>query len=514
MADTFRNFLAGHQYGTQNRLLGEQEQRRNQFSELAGQAYGASPGQRHNYVQQAVATDPEAGFKLGQNLDADEGRRTRSLVNMARLLTTAPESARPGIYQQMVAPLRRFGLQAPDQYDETVGQTAQSLVQALAFADGNAPAGLREFQAMTQGLSSEDQMRARRINLGLDGRASSAGFSQVKFTGADGRERIGVLNGKTGQIDLPDGTSFNPQTGQIAPTQGEGQQGGQPTIAQGQGQQILDQIAATANQLIAQGVPAEQVDAWAAQQMGGGQVVEGMPTASQQPQVGSNAGAFVGRRAEDEAAAVRAAQNQADLDFLPERQRIETQGAIDRTRGTEQVKAQVEKEAGRSKARLSLEQATARVNRVDALVNSIMPRVGYATAGVGSLTSALPGSPAGDLRRDLGTLQAIAGFDELNAMRASSPTGGALGNVTERELGFLQSVVRNIENSQSPGQLRTNLEEFRREVKGSWERVQRAYEQDYGSSLPPALDYRNGGSAGPAPAGARRRYNPATGRLE
>ncbi len=182
------------------------------------------------------------------------------------------------------------------------------------------------------------------------------------------------------------------------------------------------------------------------------------------------------------AAETERARQQAQLEFLPAQQAIETAGEVDRTRQVGEVKRDLEKSAGESKARLSLDQATARIGRVDALVDSIMPRINNWTAGtIGSIADAIPGTPAADLRRDLGTLQAIAGFDELNAMRAASPTGGALGNVTERELAFLQSVVRNIENSQSPEQLRRNLQDFQRELRASWARVARAYDQDYGS---------------------------------
>jgi hypothetical protein len=41
----------------------------------------------------------------------------------------------------------------------------------------------------------------------------------------------------------------------------------------------------------------------------------------------------------------------------------------------------------------------------------------------------------------LDSVKANVGFDRLAAMRAESPTGGALGNITERELAFLQSVL-------------------------------------------------------------------------
>lgn len=170
------------------------------------------------------------------------------------------------------------------------------------------------------------------------------------------------------------------------------------------------------------------------------------------------------------------------------------------TRAKKEAENEVKRWAAEPKARMALEQATARLDRVDALVESILPRISGWTAGfLGSKLASTPGTPAFDLARDIGTLQAIAGFDELNAMRASSPTGGALGNVTERELAFLQSVVRNIESSQSPEQLRRNLEEFQREVRGSWERVARAYQQDYGQPVTEAGQQIGGPEASPQP---------------
>ena len=49
------------------------------------------------------------------------------------------------------------------------------------------------------------------------------------------------------------------------------------------------------------------------------------------------------------------------------------------------------------------------------------------------------------------------GFDRLQQMRNSSPTGGALGNVSDRELETLQSVLGSISLDQSPDQLKKNL---------------------------------------------------------
>lgn len=476
--------LMGHvqQQGEMGRQRGQQSR----LTDLASQAYSAPADQRRELVGQAIGTDPSAGFALGQNLEAADEQRQRGLSNMARMLTAAPAQYRDGIYQRMKPSLtERYGLgNLPAAYDETVDGVVQQLA-SLGGGDSAAPAGYRQFELMAKAAGLEpgtpEYQRAAAVSLGTEGRASSAGYQQVKFTGPDGRPRVGVMNGRTGRIDTPDGLSFDPSMVRIDPTPqqyGEVQPGGMVQFTDANGQPIT----------FDEGVPAHVREQILANPAAFDAVPSGA-TASLPPAAGAPGGVsgvggvnpFVGRSPEEQAALTTAAEQRARLQFLPEQQTIETAGAVDRARQLGQVESDLAKSAGESKARLALDQTTARQQRVDRLVESILPRVGYATAGFASLTSALPGTPAHDMRKDLQTLQAIAGFDELNAMRASSPTGGALGNVTERELAFLQSVVSNIENSQSPEQLRRNLLTFQREVRNSWARVAQAYEQDYGA---------------------------------
>jgi len=77
--------------------------------------------------------------------------------------------------------------------------------------------------------------------------------------------------------------------------------------------------------------------------------------------------------------------------------------------------------------------------------------------GFGAMLSNVPGTDARAIAALLDTVKANIGFQELNKMRQQSPTGGALGNVTERELAFLQSVAGSLDQSQDAGQLRDNL---------------------------------------------------------
>ena len=81
----------------------------------------------------------------------------------------------------------------------------------------------------------------------------------------------------------------------------------------------------------------------------------------------------------------------------------------------------------------------------------------FPVTGLFSITQDIPGSPGHDISKRIETLQAIAGFDQLNTMRAQSPTGGSLGQVSERELTFLQSVIGSLELSQSKEQFLENL---------------------------------------------------------
>lgn len=76
----------------------------------------------------------------------------------------------------------------------------------------------------------------------------------------------------------------------------------------------------------------------------------------------------------------------------------------------------------------------------------------------GSLLKSVPGTPARDMLGLIDTVKANVGFDKLQQMRAASPTGGALGQVSERENELLQSVIGNLELSQSEDQLRFNLQ--------------------------------------------------------
>lgn len=94
--------------------------------------------------------------------------------------------------------------------------------------------------------------------------------------------------------------------------------------------------------------------------------------------------------------------------------------------------------------------------------------IGAGTTGVGSYLSILPGTNARELSTVLGTIKARLGFDQLQQMRNASPTGGALGQVSNRELAALEGAVASLDQGLSPKALRENLKQIETSYK-NWQ---------------------------------------------
>lgn len=80
------------------------------------------------------------------------------------------------------------------------------------------------------------------------------------------------------------------------------------------------------------------------------------------------------------------------------------------------------------------------------------------TGFIGSALSYIPGTPAHDVAAQIDTIEAAIGFDRLQAMRDASPTGGALGQVSEMELRLLKSSLGALRQSQSREMFLQNLQ--------------------------------------------------------
>jgi hypothetical protein len=74
------------------------------------------------------------------------------------------------------------------------------------------------------------------------------------------------------------------------------------------------------------------------------------------------------------------------------------------------------------------------------------------------MLSKIPGTAATDVGALVNTIKANIGFDKLQAMRDASPTGGALGQVSNQEIDFLQSTLNNLNQRQSQEQFNKQLQ--------------------------------------------------------
>lgn len=111
--------------------------------------------------------------------------------------------------------------------------------------------------------------------------------------------------------------------------------------------------------------------------------------------------------------------------------------------------------------------------RVVQAVDELMGDVGNWTTGFGSLLDAIPTSAARDFAAKLKTLKGNIAFNELTEMRAASKTGGALGAVSDKEIGLLESALGALDTGQSPGQLRKQLGQIKSSIQ-RWEAAKAA----------------------------------------
>lgn len=151
---------------------------------------------------------------------------------------------------------------------------------------------------------------------------------------------------------------------------------------------------------------------------------------------------------------------------------------------------------------------------IDRSIQSIEKNGRY-VAGVGAPLSMLPETEARKLRNDLETIKANIGFDKLQAMREASPTGGALGAVSDMENRLLQAVQGALDQSGDPKALSDNLANIKQMLGALRLEKKQAFATDVsrfgGAARPQGAPP---GAGIPAPPPQRLKFNPATGALE
>jgi hypothetical protein len=106
--------------------------------------------------------------------------------------------------------------------------------------------------------------------------------------------------------------------------------------------------------------------------------------------------------------------------------------------------------------------------------------IGGSVGNFSPISRILPNSDASNLNNILETIRANIGFEYLQKMRESSPTGGALGNVSERENLLLQSVQGSL-NPNTPEQLLRTLTDIKQQMRETLQEKQEAFDSDFSS---------------------------------
>lgn len=86
------------------------------------------------------------------------------------------------------------------------------------------------------------------------------------------------------------------------------------------------------------------------------------------------------------------------------------------------------------------------------------PFIGH--SGVGTALGKIWPNTSSDIAAKLDTIGANLAFEQLQKMREASPTGGALGQITERELDLLKSTVAPITKEQTPEEFQGAMQQI------------------------------------------------------
>jgi hypothetical protein len=113
-------------------------------------------------------------------------------------------------------------------------------------------------------------------------------------------------------------------------------------------------------------------------------------------------------------------------------------------------------------------------------LEQVKSMVGANTAGWGSLLAGLPASDANDLEAQLLTVNSRFGLDSLLSLKNK---GGSLGQIAVKEFEALQSSVANLRQSQSPEQLKRNIDDAIRQSQRTQDSIERAFQAEYGRVL-------------------------------
>lgn len=153
---------------------------------------------------------------------------------------------------------------------------------------------------------------------------------------------------------------------------------------------------------------------------------------------------------------------QEDIKAAPLERQFKTEQIKTEQAQRSNIYSQISERAGKSQEEQAkqtklIESQVGKANIVLQKVNEASKIVSGFSTGLSALTGFIPGTPAKNLQSKINTIKANLSFDTLQEMRNNSPTGGALGQTSDREIELLGSTVASLDTGQSEKQLRQSL---------------------------------------------------------
>ena len=134
-----------------------------------------------------------------------------------------------------------------------------------------------------------------------------------------------------------------------------------------------------------------------------------------------------------------------------------------------------------------LQASTSGLDRLGSAANALLKHPGLSKStglmsvvpGVGGLVS-IPGTDAANFKAGLDTLKSQVGFSVLQEMRNNSKTGGALGQVSDRENVMLQNNLAALDRSQSEPEFKAALQQIVDYTDAAKDRLRSAFNMKHG----------------------------------
>jgi hypothetical protein len=453
--------------GDRGRARGQQTA----LGRLYSQAATAPREQRTGLLAQMGAISPQAAFDAESHFGKMDEAARKQLGQYAAAFSALPADQKAAAYPQLAEMGRTLGLPVPQgDYQPAYDAGIAQLGQAFGGTGGD---------QLPSDIRSLEYLQAHPDLLKLDRERRQAGGMVPKL------------------IKTANGYSWGVPGQNLTPTY----EGGDTTTPQN-----VDAIIAAANYMREQGVPDASIEGWINSQPGFG---------AAQPEAPSRAQPFVTPKESPDSfstmtpAEVAAAGLPAGTFAQRNNKTGEVKVGPAQAQGekpmSEYQRQQLTLKAG--KARAAMSAATSDLDRMAIAVKKVLQNrngLGRITGVVGAFPN-IPGSDAANAKADLDALKSQIGFAVLQRMRSMSPTGGALGSVSDAEGKRLEANLAALDTTQSEAQLEQRLNDILDYVETSKQNLQDAYNEQF---------QPDGPQAPPRASNAPLRYNPATGDFE